>query len=400
MKISSRRSLIVLIYLLAFVCAIGNPVAVPSLPFIVQDFQLSPIEMGLVISVFALPGVAVIPLYGVLSDRLGRRPMLLTGLFLCGAGSLICYAAPNFGWLLVGRALQGLSLTPLEAMCNTLISDLFDGEKRMRFVTRATAVQYFSIAITPVIVTWMLSFGSWRLGFLFAVILGFGGLALSLPIAVPDSPSKGVNIKEYGSHLRSLLTSPRLLSLFFVRIGSALVIFGAIYPHLSLLVDESLHLPPDRAAFLFSLYAVGMFLGAIGTQWTMSRLHARTIGLLGSLQISLSMALLLFGNSMLTAAPALLLVGTGTGMLNSACAGHVSLSSTPDTRGSIMSAYSTMFRLGQAVAPILFGLFYQMGSFNAVFGTGLAAALIITVVAPLAFAYADKLEHPHGELHT
>ena len=42
----------------------------------------------------------------------------------------------------------------------------------------------------------------------------------------------------------------------------------------------------------------------------------------------------------------------------------------------------------------------QMGSFNAVFGTGLAAALIITVVAPLAFAYADKLEHHHGELHT
>ena len=400
MKISGRRSLIVLIYLLAFVCAIGNPVAVPSLPFIMRDFQLSPIEMGLVISVFALPGVCVIPLYGVLIDRIGRRPMLLAGLFLCGTGSLLCYAAPSFSWLLVGRAMQGLSLTPLEAMCNTLISDLFEGEERMRVVTKATAMQYFSIALAPIIVTWLLSFGSWRLGFLFAVLLGFGALALSLPIKVPASPSKSVNIREYGSHLRSLLTSPRLLSLFSVRIGSALVIFGAVYPHLSLLVDKGLHLPPDRAGILFSLYAVGMFLGAMGTQWSMSRIAPRTIGLLGGLQLAVSMALLLFGNSMFSAAPALLLVGTGTGMLNSSCAGHVSLSTTPDTRGSIMSAYSTMFRLGQTIAPILFGLCYQMGSFNGVFGAGLATALLVTVAAPLSFAYADRLEHHHGELHT
>lgn len=399
MKTSGRRSLIFLIYMLAFICAIGNPVAVPSLPFIMRDFALTPIEMGMVISMFALPGVCIIPLYGVLSDRIGRRPMLLAELIICVAGSLICWAAPSFGWLLAGRALQGLSITPLEAMCNTLVSDLFQGEERMRFVTKATAMQYFSIAITPIIVTWILSFGTWRTGFLFAVILGAASLLFSLPIAVPQSPSRGVNIREYGSHLRTLLTSGRVLSLFSVRIGSALVIFGAVYPHLSLLVDKGYHLSPDHAGVLFSMYAVGMFVGAMSTQWGMRHLSARMIGLVGGLELCLSMTLLLLGSGLVEAVPALFLVGMGTGMLNSCCAGHVSLTATPDTRGSIMSAYSTMFRLGQTCAPIIFGLCYQYGSFNGVFGAGLITSLLVTLAAPLSFAYADLMEHRHGDLH-
>ncbi|WP_295641288.1 MFS transporter [uncultured Mailhella sp.] len=393
MHLSGRRPLMALIYLLSFVSAIGNPVVLPSLPFIMQDFQLAPLEMGMIISVYALPGVFVIPLYGMLSDRLGRRPLLFAALFLCGAGSLLCWAAPSFFWLLVGRALQGLSITPLEAMSNTLVSDITQGRERLKLVTRVAAVQYFSIALTPVIVTWLLNLGSWRYGFLFAVALGFGSLLLCLPVEIPYRPSKSVGLRLYGRHLRELLSSSRVLSLFSVRLGSSLLIFGAVYPHLPLFVDEGLHLSPENTAMLFSLYAAGMFTGALLTQWCTARLAPRSIGFLGGAQLAVSMLLLLTATDLRQAAPALLLVGTGSGMLNSCCAGHVSLTATPDTRGSIMSAYSTMFRLGQAVAPLLFGLCYQAGSFNGLFGSGLALAVALTVAAVLSFAYADRMEH-------
>lgn len=150
---------------------------------------------------------------------------------------------------------------------------------------------------------------------------------------------------------------------------------------------------------LFSLYAVGMFVGAMSTQWGMKHLAARTIGLVGGLELCLSMLLLLFSTGLVEAVPALFFVGLGTGTLNSCCAGHVSLTATPDTRGSIMSAYSTMFRLGQTFAPILFGLCYQYGGFTGVFGAGLITSLLVTAVAPLSFAYADRMEHQHGDLH-
>ena len=398
MKECSTRAQNTLIYLLAVVCAIGNPVVLPSLPFIMREFELSALETGLIISVYALPGIGVIPLYGVLSDRIGRRPLLLAGLALCGAGSLLCYAAPGFSWLLAGRALQGLSLTPLEAMCNTLISDLYEGEARMRFVTKATAMQYFSIAVTPLMVSWLLTLGSWRLSLLAAAALCFGALLFCLPMRLPYRPSRSVSLALYAAHIKSILASPRVLSLFSVRLGAALILFGAIYPHISLLAEEKLHLPPQQGSLLFAVYAAGMFFGALFSPMCMRALPPKVIGFAGGAQVAVSMLLLFFCSTAWEALPGLLLVGTGAGMLNACCAGHVSLTSTADTRGSIMSAYSTTFRIGQFCAPLLFGLFYQFWSFSGVFGAGTLLACVVTLAATLSFAYAHRLEHAHTDI--
>jgi MFS family permease len=153
--------------------------------------------------------------------------------------------------------------------------------------------------------------------------------------------------------------------------------------------------PPEQVGFVFALYAAGMFAGALAMPFLIHCLSPRNIGLIGGMQLVLAMALILFTPSMHTLLLAMLMVGTGSGMLNSSCAGHVSLTATPDTRGSIMSAYSTIFRLGQSAAPVLFGAIYQTGSFSGVFTSGLAVAAVMTVIAAYSFACADRWEHPH-----
>lgn len=389
---ASYRGQIFLIYLLAFVCAIGNPIILPSLPFIMEEFSLSPIEMGLTISFYALPGIVIIPLYGLLSDRIGRRPMLLAGLFLCCTGSLLCYFAPSYAWMLAGRAMQGMSITPLEAMANTLISDIFTGEERMKHVTRATTMQYFSVAVVPVIVSWLLTCGGWRMGFAFAAVLSASALLACLPIRVTYRPSAGVDLRTYGSQLKSLLGSRRLLSLFSVRFASALVLFGAVYPHLSLLAGTRFSIAPEAVGALFSFYACGMFAGALVMPSLLKVLGQKQIGLTGGGLLVTSMLLFLAGASVWQLCTALFLTGFGSGMLNATCAGHVSLATTKDTRGSIMSVYSTIFRSGQAIAPLAFGLLYQTGSFGAVFGVGTAVAMYVTIGCCLSFSYAARLE--------
>ena len=132
----------------------------------------------------------------------------------------------------------------------------------------------------------------------------------------------------------------------------------------------------------------------------MKRFSPKTIGIFGGMMLISSMLLLLFGTLFWYAASALLLVGTGSGIINTCCTAHVSLVATPDTRASIMSAYSTIFRFGQTVAPLLFSFFYQLGSFDAVFGMGLIFAFALTTVAVASFSYAAKLEHLHNDLHS
>ena len=363
MTFSSRRSQLFLIYLLAYVCALGNPIVVPNLPFIMEDFQISPIEMGLVISMYALPGVFIIPLYGVLCDRIGRRPMLMLCLLLCFLGSMISYFASSFFWMLVGRMLQGISITPLEALSNTLASDLFEGEERMKCIAHCTTIQYFSVATVPLIVTVLTSWADWRMGFAFSGALGLLTLVLCLPIQIPYSPPKNVSLREYGRHIRQILTSFRVLSLFSVRISVALIIFGAIYPHFALMLTSRIGVPAEETGLTFTGYAAGMFIGALLTPMAMRCFISRTIGLLSGLQVCIASVILLMASSSWHVFIALTLVGTGSGMINACCAGHVSLSSSPDTRGSTMSAYSTIFRLGQAIGPVIFGLAFQLGSF-------------------------------------
>ena len=392
MEISDRKRQIFLIYLLAFVCAIGNPVILPCLPSIMGEFQLSPMEMGLTISVFALPGMIIIPLNGMLSDRLGRRPILLTGLFLAGLGSVLCYFSNSLFWLLVGRAIQGMSLTPLEAMTNTLVSDLFRGRERMKYISRATAMQFFSCIVVPLISSALLLLGGWRMAFVFAGFLTFGAFLICLPMKVYYTPSRSVTLRQYGNQLRTLLSSRRVLQLFSLRIISAMLMFGVVYPHLSLLLTDRLGLPAESFGTMFAIFAIAMCFGSMMLSWIAARMRSRTIGLLAGSLLTLAMVLFAEGSTLAPMVIALAFAGVGMGILSSSSAGHTALAATPDTRGTIMSAYSTTFRASQTIAPVIFGLVFQYRGFDGLFWGGALVALASTFMAAAAFHLAETME--------
>ncbi len=108
----------------------GAAVITPALPEVARELDLSPGRVGLLLTVFTLPGVALTPVLGMLSDRLGRRRVLVPSLFLFGIAGGACALAPGIEWLLILRFLQGCGAATLGMLSVTMIGDIFSGNER------------------------------------------------------------------------------------------------------------------------------------------------------------------------------------------------------------------------------------------------------------------------------
>ncbi|HYX24791.1 MAG TPA: MFS transporter, partial [Thermoanaerobaculia bacterium] len=93
------------VFLTILLDLIGFGMILPLLPFYAQTFKATPVQIGLLFSSYSLTQLLFAPLLGRLSDRVGRRPILLASITGSVAAYLLFAAAPNFAVLLAARSL-------------------------------------------------------------------------------------------------------------------------------------------------------------------------------------------------------------------------------------------------------------------------------------------------------
>src|SRR4051812_29649507 len=107
-RLPPKPSLIALLIAVAAISPLGINMYLPSLPSMARalgvDFTTIQLTLSLYLAAMAVGQLVM----GPLSDRFGRRPVLLTGLFVFVLGSLICWAAQNIGLLILGRIVQAV----------------------------------------------------------------------------------------------------------------------------------------------------------------------------------------------------------------------------------------------------------------------------------------------------
>jgi ACDE family multidrug resistance protein len=118
------------IWFVTLLAALGSSSVAPAFPGIREEFGISVGQVGLLITVFTLPGVLLTPVAGVLSDWYGRRTILVPSLLLFGVAGGACALTRDFELLLALRVLQGVGAAALGAINVTLIGDLFSGRER------------------------------------------------------------------------------------------------------------------------------------------------------------------------------------------------------------------------------------------------------------------------------
>jgi EmrB/QacA subfamily drug resistance transporter len=154
------------------------------------------------------------PVYGKLGDAFGRQRLLLVALACHATGALIAATAPGFGWLILGRLLQGFGGGGLTTLTMALIGEAVPPRERGRFQAWIAACFTFASSLGPVAGGWLTEGFGWRAVFwaqIPAAVLAFG-LALRVPHR-PGSRGAGFRFDLPGVVLFAAFVAPALLAL-------------------------------------------------------------------------------------------------------------------------------------------------------------------------------------------
>ncbi|MFJ6633844.1 MFS transporter [Streptomyces sp. NPDC091376] len=127
---------------------------------------------------YLLAVTVTLPVYGKLSDTFGRKPVLIVGIVLFLAGSLLCAAAWNMASLIAFRVVQGLGGGALQGTIQTIAADLYPLKERPRIVSRLSTVWAVSAVAGPAAGGLIAAYADWR--WIFLVNLPVGAVALWL----------------------------------------------------------------------------------------------------------------------------------------------------------------------------------------------------------------------------
>jgi DHA1 family bicyclomycin/chloramphenicol resistance-like MFS transporter len=262
-----RPDTIALTALLALLAAFG-PVAtdmyVPSMPDIARLLAASTAEVQLTLSSY-LAGFAIGQIiYGPMSDRCGRKPVLLLALVLFCAASLTCAAAPTVETLIAARGLQALGGSGAIVLARAIVRDLYAGERAGRELSLIGAIMAFAPVVAPLIGGIVqIGFG-WRANFIIMVGVGLLATAIvwrSLPETLHHHSAEPVSAANILRGYRTLANNRA----FLAHLGIVSVSYAGLFAWISgspFVLQDLYGLSAFGFSIAFASACIGSLIGA------------------------------------------------------------------------------------------------------------------------------------------
>lgn len=168
---------IALLALLAAFPPLSTDMYLAAIPLLVEEWQQPLATVNLTLVGFFVTYCGFLLVYGPLSDRYGRRPPLLTGLFLYILASLLCSISDDIVCLIAARILQGAGAASASSIAFAICKDQFEGYLRQRIFLQLGVIVAAAPMVAPVVGGWIIQSYSWH--WVFVLQAGLGMLAVA-----------------------------------------------------------------------------------------------------------------------------------------------------------------------------------------------------------------------------
>nr|WP_204617646.1 MFS transporter [Desulforadius tongensis] len=349
---------------------LGNSLLIPVLPAVQKALNISNVQVSLIITLFSVPAGIVIPLAGFLSDRFGRKKVIIPSLVLYGLGGVVAALAAfflkekAFAVILAGRVIQGIGAAGTAPIAMALCGDLWQGKQRAKSLGVIEASNGMGKVISPVLGA-VLGTILWYAAFVFfpAIVIPVV-LAMWILVKEPKQQREPPLLKEYARTIKQIFKnkSPLLLSCFFAGATALFLLFGVLFFLSDYLekvlvlngVIKGLALAVPVLFMSTTSYITGAF---IKKQVALMKILVVT-GLI-LLSVSLGLLPLLKGVYMFFAA--ISAAGIGTGLILPCLNMLITSTTATEERGMVTSLYGSVRFFGVAFGPPVFGWLMNFG---------------------------------------
>jgi len=342
------------------IMTLGNSMLIPVLPSIESALGITALQSSLIITVYSVMAIILIPVAGYLSDRIGRKKIIIPSLILAAAGGVICIWAAgqnSFGLLLTGRAVQGIGAAGAMPIVLPLVGDMFKDEEQVSSgLGLIETFNTFGKVLSPILGS-ALALIAWRTPFWsIPVLCGISIVLVLWLVKTPrrDKKEKPPSPKRFLSNVWKLYKEKArwLTALFIVICFTMFILFGLLF-YLSETLEKAHHmkgiikglvLAIPLAVLCAASFAAGKWIGRHKKlmKWTVT---------VGFIITALSVAGCLLWDHTAGRIALLSAAGLGIGAALPCLDAFVTEGIDKEQRGSISSFYSSMRFVGVAAGP-------------------------------------------------
>jgi MFS transporter, DHA1 family, multidrug resistance protein len=260
-KLGDKGFVAYIAFLAAFI-PLSTDIYLPALPSMVESLDTTPALVNLTIILFFIFFALGTLFWGPMSDKYGRKPVLLAGILLYTVASLSCVFSTNIYALILFRVLQAIGCGSATSISNAIIKDSFEGERRGKILAIVQSMALTSPIVSPVIGAFILGVMSWRGVFVVLTIIGLISAAGTfLMVETLEKKSEGnilTAIKKLGGAFQNKALMYLLITFALMQIATMSYITGSSYIYV-----DGFGVSEQAYSFYFAANAVFLLLGPL-----------------------------------------------------------------------------------------------------------------------------------------